>query len=102
MLVRKAERIPIECIVRGYLAGSGMQEYQKKGTVGGIEVPQGLKPYAKLPEPLFTPTTKEDEGHDQPVTFEELVAEVENLSDLSRVGGSKSVVHQCQKGKVWP
>lgn len=78
MLVRKAERIPIECIVRGYLAGSGMAEYQKKGTVGGINVPQGLQPFGKLPEPLFTPTTKEDEGHDQPVTFEELVAEVGN------------------------
>jgi phosphoribosylaminoimidazole-succinocarboxamide synthase len=76
MLVRKAERIPIECIVRGYLAGSGMAEYQKKGTVGGIEVPEGIPPFGKLPTPLFTPTTKEEEGHDQPVTFEELSAEV--------------------------
>jgi phosphoribosylaminoimidazole-succinocarboxamide synthase len=72
MLVRKADRIPVECIVRGYLAGSGMQEYESHGTVGGMRVPPGLPRYGKLPEPLFTPTTKEDVGHDQPVTHEEL------------------------------
>jgi len=73
MLVRRAKRIPIECVVRGYLAGSGMQEYKQRGTVGGVPLPDGIPPYGRLPEPLFTPTTKEEVGHDRPVTFEELV-----------------------------
>ncbi|MBM3286063.1 MAG: phosphoribosylaminoimidazolesuccinocarboxamide synthase [Candidatus Eisenbacteria bacterium] len=72
MLVRKALRIPVECVVRGHLAGSGLREYAQKGTVGGIEVAPGIEPYGKLPAPLFTPTTKEDVGHDRPVSFEEL------------------------------
>lgn len=72
MLVRKAERIPVECVVRGHLAGSGLQEYAEKGTVGGIEVAGGIPPFGKLPEPLFTPTTKEDRGHDRALTFDEL------------------------------
>ncbi|MBD3161596.1 MAG: phosphoribosylaminoimidazolesuccinocarboxamide synthase [Candidatus Eisenbacteria bacterium] len=72
VLVRKAERIDVECVVRGFLAGSGMREYRDKGTVGGIEVPAGIPDYGELPEPLFTPTTKEDVGHDRPVTYEEL------------------------------
>jgi len=72
ILVRKAARIPVECVVRGYLAGSGMREYQDKGSVCGVALPSGIPPYGKLPEPIFTPTTKEDVGHDQPVTFDEL------------------------------
>ena len=88
VLVRKAKRIPIECVVRGYLAGSGMQEYLAKRTVGGIELPSGIPPYGKLPEPLFTPTTKAEVGHDQPVTFEELTDDIgrdlsERLRDVS-------------------
>ncbi len=71
MLVRKAEMFPIECVVRGYLTGSGWDEYQREGTVCGIEVPQGLANAAKLPEPLFTPSTKAAVGdHDEPISFE--------------------------------
>ncbi len=71
MLVRKAKMFPIECVVRGYLAGSGWDEYQREGTVCGIEVPQGLANAAKLPEPLFTPSTKAAVGdHDEPISFE--------------------------------
>jgi phosphoribosylaminoimidazole-succinocarboxamide synthase len=72
MLVRKAQTIPVECVVRGYLAGSGLAEYREKGTVGGIPMPGGIPPYGRLPEPLFTPTTKEQVGHDLPVTYAEL------------------------------
>lgn len=76
MLVRKAKRIDAECIVRGYLAGSGYALYQETGEINGISLPPGLKEYERLPEPIFTPTTKADEGHDQPMTFDELVAQV--------------------------
>ena len=71
MLVRKAEILPIECVVRGYLAGSGWKEYQKSGTVCGIELPRGLRESDKLPEPIFTPSTKATSGHDENITFEQ-------------------------------
>lgn len=71
MLVKKAKPMPVECIVRGYLSGSGWKEYKKSGTVCGIKLPEGLSESAKLPEPLFTPSTKADEGHDINITFEE-------------------------------
>ena len=73
MLVRKAQRIDIECIVRGYLAGSAWDEYRRQGTVNGQKMPAGLQESQELPEPLFTPTTKAEEGHDQPITFEQMV-----------------------------
>jgi phosphoribosylaminoimidazole-succinocarboxamide synthase len=71
MLVRKAEMFPVECIVRGYLAGSGLKEYQQQGTVCGIGLPQGLVNSSKLPEPIFTPSTKADLGdHDENISFD--------------------------------
>ena len=73
MLVKKGEVIPVECVVRGYLAGSGWKEYRTTGSVNGIKLPAGLQESAELPEPIFTPTTKEAAGHDQPITFAELV-----------------------------
>ena len=73
MLVKKAEMLPAECIVRGYLEGSALKEYKKSGTVGGIKMPEGLLQGDKLPEPLFTPSTKEESGHDINITFEQLV-----------------------------
>jgi len=74
MIVKKAEKFPVECIVRGYLSGSGWKEYQKKGSICGIELPKGLRESEKLPEPIFTPTTKEDgDGkHDENITLEEM------------------------------
>lgn len=72
MLVKKGEVIPVECVVRGYLAGSGWKEYRSTGSVNGIKLPAGLQESAELPEPIFTPTTKETSGHDQPITFAEL------------------------------
>jgi phosphoribosylaminoimidazole-succinocarboxamide synthase len=70
MLVRRAKVLPVECIVRGYLAGSGWQEYQRQGTVCGIAIPEGLAENARLPEPLFTPSTKAVEGHDENIPYE--------------------------------
>ena len=75
MIVKKAERIPIECVVRGYLSGSAWVEYQKCKTVSGIPLPKGLLESQELPQPLFTPTTKAEEGHDLPISMDE----VENM-----------------------
>jgi phosphoribosylaminoimidazole-succinocarboxamide synthase len=69
MWVRKAEVIPVECVVRGYLAGSGWKEYAKSGTINGEPMPAGLVESARLPEPIFTPSTKEESGHDVPIDF---------------------------------
>jgi phosphoribosylaminoimidazole-succinocarboxamide synthase len=77
MLVRKARVVPIECVARGYLAGSGWKEYQKSQTVCGIKLPSGLQQCAKLPEPIFTPATKEESGHDQNISFEEMTRRVD-------------------------
>jgi phosphoribosylaminoimidazole-succinocarboxamide synthase len=71
MLCRRAEVLPIECVARGYLAGSGWKEYQRSGTVCGIPLPDGLEESAELPEPLFTPSTKATVGHDENISFEE-------------------------------
>lgn len=70
----KTEVLPVECIVRGYLSGSGWNEYQKTQSVCGVPLPAGLKESDQLPEPIFTPTSKADEGHDMPMTFEEVVS----------------------------
>ncbi len=67
-LARAADVIPMECVVRGYLAGSGWKQYQAHGAVCGVRLPLGLKESSKLPEPIFTPTTKAAEGHDEPLT----------------------------------
>lgn len=73
MLVRKTEVVPIECVVRGYLAGSGWKEYQESRTVCGISLPEGLPESSQLPEPIFTPATKEESGHDVNISFERMV-----------------------------
>jgi phosphoribosylaminoimidazole-succinocarboxamide synthase len=71
MLVRKAKPLPVECVVRGYLAGSGWSDYQKTGAVCGIRLPAGMKQAEKLPEPIFTPSTKATAGHDENITQEQ-------------------------------
>jgi phosphoribosylaminoimidazole-succinocarboxamide synthase len=70
MLVKKTQVVPIECVARGYLAGSGWKEYQKSQTVCGIPLPAGLKQASALPEPIFTPATKAETGHDENISFE--------------------------------
>jgi len=79
VIVKKAKRLPIECVVRGYISGSAWVEYQQHGTVSGIPLVKGLKQSQELPQPLFTPTTKAEEGHDEPLSMNEvkkLVGEV--------------------------
>jgi len=76
MIVRKAKVVPVECVVRGYLAGSGWKDYQKDRTVSGVDLPDGLKQCSCLPAPVFTPTTKSDEGHDRPMTFAEVTKQL--------------------------
>jgi phosphoribosylaminoimidazole-succinocarboxamide synthase len=88
LLVRKAKRFDVECVVRGYIAGSGWKEYQRDGTVCGIALPKGLRLSDKLPEPIFTPATKEDSGHDENIAFGRMVdivgrEEAETLRRLS-------------------
>jgi phosphoribosylaminoimidazole-succinocarboxamide synthase len=72
ILVKKARPLPVECIVRGYLSGSGWKEYKEKGTVCGIKLPEGLVESSRLDEPIFTPSTKAEEGHDINISFEEM------------------------------
>jgi len=72
MRVGKAERIPVECVVRGWLAGSGVAAYEAEGAICGVPLPAGLRPFERLPEPIFTPTTKADAGHDEPMSRTEL------------------------------
>lgn len=73
MLVKKVEPLRVECVVRGYLAGSGWKEYQAHQTVCGIMLPSGLQQSSELPKPIFTPATKNDEGHDENISFDEMV-----------------------------
>jgi phosphoribosylaminoimidazole-succinocarboxamide synthase len=70
MVVRKLKMLPVECVVRGYITGSGWKDYQQTGAVSGIELPSGLRESDQLPEPLFTPSTKADVGHDEAIDFE--------------------------------
>ncbi|MDR8415061.1 phosphoribosylaminoimidazolesuccinocarboxamide synthase [Nonomuraea sp. 3-1Str] len=73
---RRLEMLPVEFIARGYLAGLGLQEYRKQGTVSGVPLPEGLVEGSKLPEPIFTPTTKATVGHDEFVTFDDVAGEI--------------------------
>ena len=72
MIVKKAKRIPVECVVRGYLSGSAWAEYREQGTIFEQPLPKGLKESQELPQPLFTPTTKAETGHDQPLSMDEM------------------------------
>lgn len=105
VLVRKLETYPVEAIVRGYIVGSGWKTYQKSGEICGVKLPEGLNFADKFPEPIFTPTTKADEGHDENITFEqmeELVGkdDAAKIRDLS-VGLFKKVsAYAHQKGII--
>lgn len=106
MLVRKAQMFPIECIVRGYLAGSGLKEYERQGTVCGIELPAGLKNSSKLPEPIFTPSTKAAIGqHDENISFErcaDIIGQdaAEQLRDLSLRLYAEAAAHAEERGII--
>ena len=106
MLVKKAEMFPVECIVRGYLAGSGLKEYQKQGTVCGVQLPEGLVNSSKLPEPIFTPSTKAEIGdHDENISFErcaEILGEdaATQLRDLAIKVYSVARDHAAENGII--
>jgi phosphoribosylaminoimidazole-succinocarboxamide synthase len=76
MLVRRTEPLPIECVVRGYVSGSGWKDYKKSGAICGISLPAGLLESSKLPEPIFTPSTKATTGHDENISFDEAASQI--------------------------
>jgi len=105
MLVRRTEPIPIECVVRGYLSGSGWKEYQKTGAVCGIPLTAGLRESDRLPEPIFTPSTKAITGHDENIPFEETVARVgrplaERLRDTSLAIYRRAAEYAAARGII--
>lgn len=85
MIVRKTRPLPVECVVRGYISGSAWKEYRERGKVCGIELPSGLSESDRLPEPIFTPATKAEEGHDVNITYDEVVRMIgEELAETVR------------------
>jgi phosphoribosylaminoimidazole-succinocarboxamide synthase len=105
MLVRKADMLPVECIVRGYLSGSAWAEYNKSGTMHGQKLPAGLEQSAKLPEPVFTPSTKADVGHDENISFEAAVDLIgkemaEAVRDLSLAAYTRGADRAAERGII--
>jgi phosphoribosylaminoimidazole-succinocarboxamide synthase len=85
LAVRRLRMLPVECVVRGYITGSGWKDYQTSGSVSGIALPEGLRESARLPEPIFTPSTKALEGHDEAIDFERAAELVGDLALMQRV-----------------
>jgi phosphoribosylaminoimidazole-succinocarboxamide synthase len=105
MMVMRAEMFPVECVARGYLSGSGWKEYKASGTVCGIKLPAGLKESDQLPEPIFTPATKETTGHDINISFEEMCKLVDpklshQLRDLTLSVYKKAADYARQRGII--
>jgi phosphoribosylaminoimidazole-succinocarboxamide synthase len=105
MLVRRTEPIPIECVVRGYLSGSGWKDYQNTGAVCGIPLPAGLRESDRLPEPIFTPSTKATTGHDENISFDETVARIgrplaAGLRDTSLAIYRRAVEYAAARGII--
>ncbi len=94
MIVKKAQPLPAECIVRGYLTGSGLKEYQKTGKVCGIELPKGLVESSRIQEPIFTPSTKAEQGHDLNISFEEMKKILNNDSVAEKVKGTSLTIYK--------
>src|SRR5215469_7087224 len=105
VIVRKCEVIPFECVARGYLAGSGWSEYRKTGHVCGIRLPEGLKEADKLPEPIFTPATKAETGHDENISFETMAralpeGEAERLRELTLSLYQRAADYAAERGLI--
>ncbi|MFZ2113012.1 MAG: phosphoribosylaminoimidazolesuccinocarboxamide synthase [Solirubrobacteraceae bacterium] len=106
LVVRKLKMLPVECVVRGYITGSGWKDYQATGAVSGIELPKGLRESEQLPEPIFTPSTKAEVGHDEAIDFEraaELVGDrglMERVRDISIDLYSFAASHSRERGVV--
>lgn len=97
MVVRKAAVLPVECVVRGYLIGGGWREYQARGAVSGIALPSGLRLAERLEEPLFTPSTKAETGHDEPISFER-ACELAQAFAEGVAGGAPATCCGCEGG----
>lgn len=105
MIVKKAEMFPVECVARGYLSGSGWKEYRETGKVCGIPLPSGLQDSSKLPEPIFTPATKEQSGHDINISFEDTAGIVgketaTKLRDLTLSIYKSAAEHALKQGII--
>ncbi len=106
MVVRKLQMLPVECVVRGYLSGSGWKDYQRTGAVCGIGLPAGLRESDRLPEPIFTPATKAQEGHDENIDFEgavELVGDrglADRLREISIAVYQHAAAHAMERGII--
>jgi phosphoribosylaminoimidazole-succinocarboxamide synthase len=105
MLVRRAQVVPVECVARGYITGSGWKDYQKTGAVCGITLPSGLVESQRLPEPIFTPTTKAATGHDMPLTFDETASQVgadqaARLRELTLALYERAAEHARERGII--
>ena len=105
MIVRRTEPVPIECVVRGYISGSGWKDYQKTGAICGIPLPAGLRESDQLPDPIFTPSTKATSGHDENISFEETIARIgrplaEKLRDVSLTLYKRAVEHAAARGII--
>jgi len=103
MLVRRTQVIPIECVVRGYLAGSGWKDYRESGAVCGIRLPAGLRESDKLPEPIFTPATKAATGHDENIAFDEMAGRIgrglaERLREISLEIYRRASAYAAERG----
>ena len=97
LVVRRADRIDVECIVRGYITGSAWSEYRRRGTVGGQKMPAGLRKGDRFPEPLFTPTTKAEEGHDEPMTISQMADMVGADNTIALTEKSVEVYEFCRE-----
>ncbi len=105
MLVKKAKPFPVECVIRGYLAGSGWKEYSQSGTICGIALPAGLRQADRLPEPIYTPATKAQSGHDENISFERMEQIVgketaERLRSLSLAIYQRAAEHALSRGMI--
>lgn len=89
MVVKKVKRIPVECVVRGYISGSAWEEYRDKGTISGMSMPEGLQESQEMDKPIYTPTTKADSGHDEPITTKEIISIIG--SQMAREMEEKSI-----------
>lgn len=102
---RPLTMVKVECIARGYLSGSGLKEYRERGTVSGVRLPDGLVEGSRLPEPIFTPTTKADTGHDEAITFDDVVAQegaetAERLRELTLELYRAGAEHAAARGII--
>ena len=105
MIVRRTDPLPVECVVRGYISGSGWKDYQKTGAICGIPLPAGLRESDRLPEPIFTPSTKATTGHDENISFDQVVARIggplaERVRGVSLKIYKRAVEHAASRGII--